>query len=134
MAKFQTLKRKILYNILYSSFWLEISINWHTKSQEPKKNCICILPTLTQYAVILSNGNRVKDNCDGSIELKDQCFHSPRRINKYIEAFWKITQNSAALHLASIVCFYFWVASAEIVIWQFSAYLGKHGQNCQMAQ
>ena len=26
---------------------------------------------ITRYAVIQSSGNRVKDNCDGSIELKN---------------------------------------------------------------
>ena len=52
-----------------------------------KKEHECEQCVITRYEVILSNGNRVKDNCNGSIELKDRCFHSPRRINKYIEAF-----------------------------------------------
>ena len=52
MAKHQTLKTKISYNrvlnkFLFSKFatspfnsiWLKISMNWHTKSQGPKKKC-----------------------------------------------------------------------------------------------
>ena len=52
MAKYQTLKTKISYNrvlnkFLFSKFatspfnsiWLKISMNWHTKSQGPKKKC-----------------------------------------------------------------------------------------------
>ena len=51
MAKYQTLNKKKLYNrVLHKKIFkvsdfaiqklLEISINWHTKSQGPKKKCI----------------------------------------------------------------------------------------------
>ena len=58
-------EQKILYNrLLYKKFlsmfdispvgsiWLEISINWHTKSQGPKKKCTYFTPVLPRPLVI----------------------------------------------------------------------------------
>ena len=116
----------ILYKILFSTFetspfgsiWLEISINWHTKSQGPEKKCICFTrgrintcPAHTTFVQsFLSRSVSIDCYLYTSFSLEEILVGSSNKddfvknSSLALAAFWR---SSSALFRFSASCFFF---------------------------